>query len=257
MKKLKISLVTFLTAALTAMMAVASVGAASAAAANPEFVGTFPTKFTSTLASGAAKPKLETVKGETVECETEKDTGEITGARREHTVVEFSGKCHSTTFGAGECHSAGAPEGTIVTNELVGKPVWLTAAEKVTPLSGGSEGVGIALEPASTEGERLFAEFECKTFLGTETVKVGHAGGAGGDSIVCPITPINVKTTSYTLTCIQSKGVQEYTKYYEGGTSVADYLETEGSGPKKFTWEQSGQTTTATITTATSGEIKA
>ena len=207
--------------------------------------------FYSTLASGAAKPKLETVKGETVECETEKDIGEITAARSERTVVEFTGKCHSTTFGAGECHSSGEPEGTIVTNLLVGKPVYYGAGEKA------SEGVGIALEPASTEGERLFVSFECKTLLGTEHVKVGHAGGAGGDSIVCAITPINTITTTSTLTCAQTKGVQAYTKYYEGGTAHTDYLETEGSGPKTFPWEQSGQTTTSTVTAAEAGKIKA
>lgn len=282
-----------------AMVIVASVGAASASAANPEFSksgvcaeaanvagwpaftkadiwwyntnkehkcetheapavefalgkGAFGLSPFYSERAGGPEPTLETVGKRTIKCENEQDIGETTAARVQRTVVRFSGKCHSTAFGAGECHSAGEPVGTITTKLLAAKPVWLGSGEK------DSEGVGIALSPASGT---LFAEFTCSTFLGNETIKVGVKSTEpnGKDSIVCQITPTNTVTNTFTLTCARKgteSGIQKYTGYYEGAKFVTDYLETEGKGPEEFTWEQSSQETTASITAAESGEIK-
>jgi hypothetical protein len=72
-------------------------------------------------------------------------------------------------------------------------------------------------------------------------------------STLCPLTPINTKTKSLTLTCKQTKGIQEYTEYEnEKGEILKDITETTKSG-KTF---QSGLESTESLALSTEGEVK-
>jgi hypothetical protein len=196
---------------------------------------------------------LETVGGHKVECEnttagkfTVEDEGEFTGPRSSKETVTFL-KCKSSGT---ECNSSGQAKGTIKTEPLVDKPVYLTKAET-------SEHVGIELTP---ETGTVFAKFTCASGLETITVGVKSTEPNGKDSIVCPITTTNEVVSEFTLTCKKkgtSAGVQEFVAYWESGVEHVDFLETEGKGAVNFGFEQSSQETTAKIIPSELGEIKA
>ncbi len=213
--------------------------------------------------SGASR--LVTVAGHEVTCEHDFNVGELTGPKSDRVAIEFTGcvaigplgvklPCKSVTPGA----PAGAA-GEIATNVLKSTLYYIKGTHATT------KEVAIGLEP---ETAALFTEFKCEGSGVTELIKVGNKAGSGKGSLVCPITPTNTPGTKYTLACKQKSGVQEPTEYEketspESGTweKVVDYLESEatctGFGCTKYTWQQSGQESTDSITTAETGEIKA
>jgi hypothetical protein len=181
-------------------------------------------KFTS--ASGLTE--LETVSGTKVICKKDTNKGELTGDQTDTVTITFT-EC---TFEGKPCTTGKEPAGTIVTNLLASKLVYLNEAHTI---------VGLALTPQAGPG-KLFAEFVCE-FLKT-TVKVGvHEEGKGGmDSVLGTIEPINTwvvppATFKLVYKCT-AKGKQEWTSYWgEGGKFITDFLEAENSILKK--WEQS------------------
>ena len=208
--------------AFVAVLAMSAVAAASASAALPEFS---KTKVKVTGKSGAGT--LETVTGTKVTCTGGTSSGEITAEKTvSKTLVIFTG-CASSGF---KCSTSGAASGELKTKELTGTLGYLTKSTKE---------VGLDLKPASgTE----FIEFECAGGI----VKVKVTG-----SVICPLTPVNTSTTTFTLTCKQKAGVQEFKKF-EGGEE--DVLKTSKNGGAA---EGSGEETTTTLTASEAAEIKA
>jgi hypothetical protein len=213
--------------ALLAMFAVAAASAATASAALPEF------ETTATLtgkSKAGEKTILQTLAGTKVECEsgatksgkaTEK-TKQITGV-----VISFTG-CKSSGF---SCESSGAGAGNIVTNEITATLGYINKTAKT---------VGLLFAVAKAGG--FFVEFNC-------------AGGIVKNKVlgqlICPIEPVNTKTTKFTLTCKQEKGDQAVTKFEGGETEV---LKTSVNGG---TEEDSAQGGVAEITSSVTEDILA
>jgi hypothetical protein len=207
-----------------AMLAISAIATAAASAALPEQV---PASGTFTATSG--KSTFETKSGEKVVCEEDKASGEITGAKTDKSTITFS-KCEA--FGL-KCKSKGAASGEIVL-KMNSELVYINKSKKE---------VGNIL----TLAEEL--TIECTVL---QKLKVKGA-------TLCPITPVNTKTKTFTLTCTETKGVQQPTEYENSsGVKVkAPITETKGEGLKSFAFEQSGLEGTDTLTFATESEIKA
>jgi hypothetical protein len=256
-----------------AMLAVASVGAASASAALPEFYncqksatgkfmagclagGTEWEKlpvpvgskigFTSKSAVAKEKATLETVGGKKVECEvtgtTVEGKGEITGPKTVAKVVVTFHGCKGPV--SSTCTTHGQSSGVIVTKEASGELVYLEGTES------GAKKVGLYANKGGTVSP--LAEFECLNSGNGSLIKVTG-------TLICPIKPVNSWTTSYTLTCNQTAGKQEFT-HAEGETGT-HVLSTQGTAigflGESFGPEESGEKTTGSITTSEIGEIKA
>ncbi len=206
---------------LLAVFAFGALAAASASAALPEFEGPFPNTFTSKSGAG----KLQTVGGQEVTCTADSNTGSITGAKTDTANVTFTG-CESVTLKA-KCQS-GANEGEIKTVELSSTLGYISKAAKT---------VGIDLKPKAGE---LFASFECGG------VKIEVKG-----SVIGALTPINTKTKSFKLKFKETAGKQEVTKL-EG--EPTDVLMTSIAGGA---FEESGESTEDTLTTAKATTVKA
>jgi len=210
---------------LLATCAICAVTSASASAALPEQV---PASGKLTISSGASV--FETKAGEKVSCTKDSGSGEITGAKTSTGTVTFE-SCTATFAGLKFKCSTGSTEGNIVT-ELKNELVYINKAKKEVGLD-------------SVLAKEL--TIKCGGF---ETLKVKG-------STICPISPINSKTKTLTLTCTQKKGVQEPTEYEnEKGEKVKDITETKGEGLKSFAFEPSGLQSTETLTLAIEGEIK-
>jgi hypothetical protein len=209
--------------ALVAVLALSAVGASAASAALPEFTPSTGVKLTGTAGAGL----LETVTGTKVTCTASTNSGEITGVKTVSKVkVKFTG-CEST---GAKCNTTGAAVGELVTEELKATLGYLNAAKKE---------VGLDFVPVGTK----FIEFSC----GTALVGVKVTG-----SVICRVTPVNVKSATATVTCKQSKGIQEFTKFEGGETAVLKtQIGIEGLP------QQSGEETTATVTATPEAEIKA
>jgi hypothetical protein len=215
--------------ALVAVFMIGVVASATASAALPELVNkegkeVVKKKFTGTGAGGT----FETKGGEAVKCKAASSKGEITGLKTQSVENKFT----SCTAAAGllKCKTAGAATGEIAL-KLNAKVVYLKEASKT---------VGIDLELPGT------ITIECTGF-GSETLKVR------GSTLCSTTTALSTKGTT---TCNQTKGVQEFTEYEEGGVKHVAITETEGSGLKKFPFEQSGLSSTNEITFEEAVEIK-
>ncbi|HYM56227.1 MAG TPA: hypothetical protein VES97_12765, partial [Solirubrobacteraceae bacterium] len=119
----------------------------------------------------------------------------------------------------------GATAGEIVLS-VNSELVWLDKAESEKP------GEDLVLPGNLT--------IECTGFAKETLIVMG--------SVLCPITPFKKLSKTAELTCNQSKGAQEFTKYFLGGIEITDILEAEGKGIKNFALEQAGLTTTDTLT---------
>jgi hypothetical protein len=162
---------------------------------------------------------LETKSGESVKCKEDKVTGKITGSSSDEAEVKFTG-C-SAVGGLLKCKTKGAASGEIVL-KMTGTLVWIDEAKQ-------EPGEDLVLPETLT--------IEC-TGLASETL---HVKG----SIICPTT--TELSTTATLTCNETKGIQEPSEYEEGGGKFKDITETEGTGTKKFSFEQSGLKSTDTL----------
>jgi hypothetical protein len=211
--------------ALLAVCAMTAVATATASAALPEFSKTGAT-VTGKAVGGTT---LETKKGTKVTC-----TGGTTSAgtvASEKTItkskITFTG-CKSSGFA---CTTEKAKEGELITNAVVGKLGYINAAKKE---------VGLLIAPEAEGGN--FITFNCVGSL-IKTVVTG--------SVICPIGKVNTLTTTFTLACKQTKGIQSVLKF-EGGPE--NFLKTSINGGAA---EQSGQEGEATLTDSVALEIKA
>ncbi len=209
--------------ALVAVFAMGAVIASAASAALPEQL---PSTGTFTGTSGAST--FETKSGEKVKCSSDAIAGEITGPKTSKSKITFKG-CEAFGF---KCNSSGAGSGEIVLN-VTGELVYIMKATKEVGLLN------------TLTGELTI---KCSAF---QTLKVKG-------STLCPITPVNTKTTKYKVVCKATKGVQEPINYEPGSELIkAPITETKGEGLKTFPFEQSGLTGTDELTFSTEGEIMA
>jgi hypothetical protein len=191
-----------------AVFATGIVGASSASAALPEFTAPYANQFE--VAKGGTHV-FATVGKRNILCLSLAAKGEITGAKVATATLTLKG-CGG--FEA-KCTTAGAATGEIKTAELEGKPAYIN----------NQLGVGVDLQ---AKGGGNFAEFAC----GAETVKIRG-------SVIGAITPVNVPTSAFYLNLTGAGGVQNPTEYEnEKAEKVKDILETEGTGPKPFAFEQ-------------------
>ena len=216
--------------ALIAVFAMSLAASATASAALPELVNkegkeVVKKKFTG-KASGTST--FETKSGEAVKCTGSTTKGEVTGLKTQSVENKFTG-C-SAVSGLLKCKTKSAAAGEIV----------LKVNAKVVYLSESAKTVGIDLALPET------LTIECTGLL-SETLKVKG-------STPCPTTTALSKKS--TLTCKETKGKQEFTEYEEGGVKVKDITETEGSGTKKFAFEESGLTSTNELEFEEEVEIK-
>jgi hypothetical protein len=210
--------------ALVAVFAMSAVIASAASAALPE---QSPTTGKFTGVSG--KSFFETKSGEKVNCKEDTIKGESTGAKTSSSTIAFKG-CEAFGF---KCNTTGALAGEIVL-KVTGQLVYISETKKE---------VGLI--------NTLTAELtiKCSAF---QTLKVRGA-------TLCPLTPVNTKTKTYSVVCTEEKGVQQPTEYFnEKKEKVkAPITETKGEGIKNFGYEQSGLSGTDTLTFEVEGEIKA
>jgi hypothetical protein len=184
------------------MLAVSAGVAGSASAALPEFVGPFPTPFT----SKSGKTTLETVKKATITCTADKGSGEVTGPKTGTIKITFSG-CEFVTIGV-PCNTVGVPPGEIVTAPLIMALGYINGPKKE---------VGTDLSTA-TGGPLM--EFSCG---GLRVLVDG--------SVIGKITPVNKVVTPpnhFALRFTQAGGKQKPPKF-EGGPT--DVLSTSFGGP--------------------------
>jgi hypothetical protein len=212
--------------AVFAMSAIAS-ATASAKTTMPEIVnskGETPVKkgFTST----SPESTLETVGGHFVKCKADTVKGKLTGPSSDESEIKFTA-C-STTLGL-KC-STGSTSGEIVL-KVNSELVWLNKSEESEP------GEDLSLPSELT--------IKCSSL---ETLKVKG-------STICAISPFKSLSTSGTITCKQTSGKQEHTTFFLGGTEEKDTTESEGSGLVSFKFEQSGLSSTDTLTYEEAVEI--
>lgn len=197
-------------------------------------------------AAGGGKLETKNTAHPPVECESNKATGEITGERTSTATVTFE-KCTAKKSGVTlTCTTSGQASGNI-SSKLDGELVYTSEALKT---------VGILFTPAETE----FANFKCEgsSILG----KVEEAIKVKG-SVICPITPTNTLTSTFTLDCDKAAGAgaEEPEEYEEGGTKHSTSLETEGvgkgTGSETWSYEKSSEEAESTLTTEEEGEIGA
>lgn len=167
-----------------AVFAFAAVSAASASAARPEALGTFPTTFTGTSGKGA----LETASGLAIACKKDKNSGSITGLKEATLTIDFEG----CTGPVGEsCNSLGDASGIIL----------VTGAADLVRIAPKHLGLVLLLKPE--------AHIICHTILGEVLILVR------GD-LLALITPSDKKATNFTLNVNGSKGKQEFTECETG-----------------------------------------
>lgn len=197
-------------------LAIGAVTAASASAAELEQTPTSG-KFTVSAAGGT----FQTKSGSEITCKTVSGSGEVTGAKTATSKVTFEG-CTSSGV---KC-TAGKTSGSIET-EINGELVWLSKAG----LSAGQK-LTLAKELTVT---CLFIKIKVK------------------GSTLCPIEPVNEKTTTLKLTCKQKGGKQEFTEYEnEEGKKIQAITLTNISG----TFEESGLASTESLSFSSMVEVK-
>jgi hypothetical protein len=190
----------------------------------------------------------------TIECESEHNTGEATGANEVTNVsVKFLG---CKLFGDVPC-SNGPEEGEILVKPLKGKLGYIDKAEKK---------VGLVLEPKTKHGD--FASFTCGSILGT-VVGVGSSkegaffepeSKGGNDQIISPITPVNTMTSTYEqVYTVNPETYENIPSKFEGKPiSLLESYTFNTEEPGSTTeWMASGEEITNLNTTSEESMIKA
>jgi hypothetical protein len=204
--------------AIISTLALFAVGALAASAAELEQV---PAKGTFTVKSEGGT--FETHSKEKVSCKKDSGSGELTGAKTDKSTVTFE-EC-TGPLGV-KCTSSGAKAGTIVT-EINSELVWLSKASKLA-------------------GEKLALAKEVT--IACSFIKLTVKG-----STLCPVEPVNTKTTALKINCKQSAGKQEFTEFEnEKGEKSKAITETNKGGG----FEESGLASLETLTLSETGEIK-
>jgi hypothetical protein len=158
-------------------------------------------------------PAEKAIKGDFV-CTGGKNSGATTGASEATLTVSWSG-CEGTGPLAGiGCYSPGAKVGTVVSNPLVVKLVWLNGADTE---------VGVDIQAATAGGP--IAKVECG-----EVEKVETFG-----SIIGKISPTESVTKAETMTfnASETTGEPEYDGSYEGVTFKEEPLYSVLEGASK------------------------
>jgi len=207
----------------------------------------------------------------TVECTSEKASGEATGTSEVGNVsVRFKG-CTSFSLPA---TGIGLPAGEIQVNPLKGRLGYINKAKHE---------VGVLLEPAAAGG--LFAEFEIFEGAIMDRVGVGNAttgtfyeeGGtpgapSGHDGVISPISPINVMTHTFSqnyraestkIKCTENCETAEIDQFqnipsrFEGGPLevLENFIEGTGNGSRSE-WASAGQEVNNVNTVEGNAEIK-
>lgn len=205
--------------ALLAVFALSAVAASAASAAELEQVPPSG-KFTVKSETGV----FETHAKEKITCKKATGSGEITGVKTDKSKVTFE-EC-TGPLGV-KCTSSGQSSGNIAT-EINSELVWLSKA-------------------SLKAGEKLALAKELS--ITCSIVKLTVQG-----STLCPVEPVNTKTTTFKLVCKQTAGKQEFTEYEtESGEKIkAITLTKKGSG----SFEESGLQATETLTFTELAEIK-
>ncbi len=189
----------------------------------------------------------------TVECKTERATGEASGKSDVKNVqVTFTG---CAALGSYPCSNTSNAE-EIKTSTLKGYLGYINKAKHE---------VGVALEPEAKKG--LFAKFSCSIGI---TFEVGvpqgkkqgpayHGRKGGGDSVISPVTPVNEMSSSFTQV-YSINGIYENTPTQLQGKKL-DVLETSAFNTEKPSyrglWGAAGEEITNVNTPEEAEEIKA
>lgn len=205
--------------ALVSVFAMSAVAAAAASAAELEQVPSSGS-FTVTGENGV----FETHAKEKISCKKISGSGELTGVKTDKSKVTFE-EC-TGPLGV-KCTSSGQTSGKIAT-EINSELVWLSKAS----LKAGQK-LALAKELSIT----------------CSIVKITVRGAT-----LCPVEPVNTKTTTFKLVCKQTGGKQEFTEYEnEAGEKFTAITESKkGSG----SFEESGLQGTETLTFGELAEIK-
>jgi len=190
-------------AALAAIVALSALGTASASAALPEFVGTFPTK----TAGAFSVTYFETSNEKFFECKKGESSGEITGATTWTGTMKFQ-ECTFEGPKGQKCQTPGAGAGEIWTEALKGTPDYTSIAKKE-----------VALRFNSVGASGLFTgKLECSVFK--------WAGIEGG--VMTRWERVNHSESGYSLPFRESRGIQQ-----------PNIFETElGKHESNLTWER-------------------
>ena len=198
--------------------------------------------------------KAEAVLAVAIECESEHNTGEATGAKGVTNVSVLFRGCK--IFGSAPC-SNGPEEGEIRVNPLKGELGYINKAEHK---------VGLLLEPKTKKGE--FAKFTCagvlSSVVGEGNVKEGAAyspeSHGGYDQIISPITPVNQTTSTYEqVYTVNPETYENIPSKFEGKhISLLESYTFNAEEPKYSTmWAPSGEAITNVNTASEEGMIKA
>lgn len=185
-----------------------AVGSVASAASDPQFLGTFPTKFTALSLAGILATANNNVK-----CTHDTLTGTILGpAKVSNVVVTFTG-CTGKEGTKEECpaKSAGGTTGSIVTKTLDGELGLVATGEA-------KSGAGLLLLP---ETGKVFVEIACAAFEPTETAIEGSVAGE--------VTPLDVSSTTGKVLLGGAGGVQSIKKITVLGTSIEPKLKAFGT----------------------------
>lgn len=192
-----------------------------------------------------------------VECESESNSGEISGAKNIKNIeVKFKG---CKLFGSDPCAN-GPNEGEILVNALKGE---------IGFINKGENRVGVLLEPAQKHGE--FAKFDCvgvlSTVVGMGNTKEGAyyqpENHGGYDGILSPITPVNTMTSTYeqVYTIEDGEGINPINvpSHFEGKhmDALEDYVYEDENPEQSSMWSPAGEEITNVNTSEEEGEIKA
>jgi hypothetical protein len=188
-----------------------------------------------------------------VECESERNTGEISGSKSIVNIsVVFRG---CKLFGAVPC-SNGTSEGEIQVNQLKGELGYISKSEKK---------VGVLLEPVVKHGE--FAKFDCggllETVVGVGSSKEGAwyipESKGGYDGIISPITPVNTMTSEYTQVYTVNSLAENIPSSFEGKhiDLLEAYVYSPESPQSSTEWQPAGEEVTNVNYSTEAGEIKA
>ncbi len=216
MKTIRIRMVLLAVVSALAMCAVAATAASAAELEQVPAKGAFTVK--------SESGTFETVGKQKVTCKSDSGSGEITGAKTDKSKVTFEG-C-TGPLGV-KCTSSGAKVAGTIETEVNSELVWLSKA-------------------SLKAGEKLALAKEVT--ISCSFVKLVVRGAT-----LCPVEPVNTKTTAFKIVCKQSAGKQEFREYEnEKGEKFKAITETNVNG----SFEESALASTETLTFGEEAEIK-
>ena len=208
-------------ATMLALVAVFALGVVSVATASAAELEQIPSTGRFTVRSEAST--FETHSKERISCKRDSGEGELTGVKTDRSKVTFE-ECTGPLNV--KCTSSGAKTGNIET-EINSELVWLSKS-------------------GLKAGEKLALAKELSISCSIIKIKVRGA-------TLCPVEPVNVRTTTVKLVCRQSGGKQEFTEYEnEKGEKFKAITESSKGGA----FEESGLASTETLTFSEPGEIR-